>query len=68
MEQPDFESMTNGELIDYHLEQGQKSEALFEYVRRLNKASQTIWVEPENSMEELDNLMLSLQTKNQSKS
>ena len=67
MEQPNFESMSNGELIDYHLEQGKQSEALFEYARRLNKDSQTVWVKPEDSMEELDNLMQSLQTKNQNK-
>ena len=68
MEQPNFESMSNGDLIDYHLEQGQQSEALSAYVRRLNRDSQTVWVKPENSMEELDSLMQSLQSKNQNKS
>ena len=67
MEQPNFESMTNRELIDYHLEQNQQSEALFVYVRLLNRDSKTVWVKPENSMEELDKLMQSLQSKNQNK-
>ena len=67
MEQPDFESMTNRELIDYHLEQGQQSEALSIYVRRLNREPKTVWVKPEESMEELDKLMQSLQSKNKNK-
>ena len=67
MEQPDFESMTNRELIDYHLEQGQQSEALSIYVRRLNRDTKTVWVKPEESMEELDKLMQSLQSKNKNK-
>lgn len=68
MGQPNFESMSNRELIDYHLEQGQQSEALSAYVRRLNKDSQTVWIKPEDSMEELDDLMQSIQSKNQNKS
>lgn len=68
MEQPNFELMSNRKLIDYHLEQGQQSEALSVYVRRLKKDSQTVWVNPEDSMEELDNLIQSLQSTNQNKS
>ena len=69
MGQPDFESMSNRELINCHLEKGQQSEALSIsiYVRRLNKDSRTVWVKPEDSMEELDDLMQSLQSKNQNK-
>lgn len=67
MEQPDFELMTNSELIDYHLEQGQESEALSAYVRRLNQDPKTVWVKPEDSMPELDKLMQSLQNNNQKK-
>ena len=67
MEQPNFDSMTDSELIDYHLEQGQQSEALSFYIQRLNQDPKTVWIEPENSMQELDKLMESLQGENQLK-
>lgn len=67
MEQHNFESMTNQELIDYHL-QNQQSEALSVYVRRLNTDPKTVWIEPEKSIDELDNLIESLQSQNQNKS
>ena len=67
MEQPNFELMTNSELINYHLEQGLESEALSEYVRRLNQDLKTVWVKPEDSRQELDKLMQSLQSKNKHK-
>ncbi|MGD1920632.1 MAG: hypothetical protein ACFCAD_18170 [Pleurocapsa sp.] len=67
MEQPNFDSMTDSELIDYHLEQGQQSEALSFYIQRLNQDPKTVWIEPENSMQELDKLIESLQGENQLK-
>ena len=67
MEQPNFESMSNRELIDYHLEQNQQSDALSVYVRRLNRDPKTAWVKPEESMEEFDKLMQSLSSENKNK-
>lgn len=62
MKRPNFDLMTNQELIERHL-QNYQSEALSVYVRRLNKDPKTVWVKPEESMKELDNLMRSLQSK-----
>jgi hypothetical protein len=44
MEPSKLEQMSNSQLIDYHLEQGEGSFALSEYVQRLTKDSNTIWV------------------------
>ena len=63
MEQPDFEQMTDSQLIDYHLEHSANSEALSIYVQRLNRNPKTVWVKPEHSLQELDRLMQSLQSK-----
>lgn len=64
MEQPNFEQMTDSQLIDYHLEHGIDSEALSIYVQRLNNDPKTVWVKPEHSLQELDKLIQSLQSKN----
>ena len=63
MEQPDFEQMTDSQLIDYHLEHGTDSEALSIYVQRVNKDPKTVWVKPEHSLQELDKIMQSLESK-----
>ena len=63
MEQPNWESMTNSQLIDYHMERNRESEALSIYVRRIHGDSQTVWINPEDNIRELEKLMQSLESK-----
>ena len=63
IEQSNFRAMSNAQLINYHLQHYQESEALSVYVQRINKDSKTVWLEPENSLQELDRIMQSLQKK-----
>lgn len=61
MEQPNFEKMTNSQLIEYHLEHGINSEALSIYVQRLNNDPNTVWVQPQHSQQELNKIIQSLE-------
>jgi hypothetical protein len=63
MEPSKLEQMSNTQLIDYHLEQGEGSFALSKYVQRLTKDSNTVWVEPPASLEELNKIMQLLSEK-----
>jgi len=46
MEVPEFDQMTDAELVDYHLEYGEGSGGLEEYVRRLNQNPNAIRIPP----------------------
>lgn len=63
MEPSKLEQMSNSQLIAYHLEQGEGSLALSEYVQRLTKDPNTVWVEPSASLDELNKIMQKLSEK-----
>lgn len=46
MEVPSFDQMTDAELIDYHLEHGEGSGGLEEYVKRLDQNPNSVRVAP----------------------